>query len=315
MGEHNAPPTAHRSHSRRLRSLLFVPGDSERKQLKAITVGADALILDLEDSVAVSQLPIARAQVAKFIGSRTGQALPELWVRVNSLSSGHMLQDLSAVLRAPASPAGIVLPKITNAAEIAEVSHYLSAFETSRDLPLGHTRVLVLVGETPDAFLKLSRLAQELRVMPSVLGRVEALTWGSEDLGAILGTLSRENTQGELILPFQMARSICQASAAALNVQAIDTVYTAIQDIAGLERELGNARRDGFTGKMVIHPSHVAAVNRAFAPTEAELDYARRIVAAFELTPDAGVVNLNGQMVDRPHFVKARRLLTSLIDH
>jgi citrate lyase subunit beta/citryl-CoA lyase len=301
--------TVHQSGQRILRSLLFVPGDSERKQLKAITAGSDALILDLEDSVAPSQLPDARARVAEFIRSRVGHALPELWVRVNALSSGLLLQDLAAILSSAAQPVGILLPKVAGAAEIGEVSHYLSALEVARDIPERHIRLLVLATETADALLSLASLPQDLRRIPAALGRIAGLTWGAEDLGSALGTRSRLNPQGELTFSFQMARSVCQASAAALNVQAIDTVYTTIRDSAGLERDLENARRDGFTGKLVIHPNQVAAVNSTFTPTEAEIEYAQRIVAAFEASRGAGVVNLDGHMIDRPHLVKARRLL------
>jgi citrate lyase subunit beta/citryl-CoA lyase len=298
--------------SRRLRLLLFVPGDSERKQVRAVTSGADALILDLEDSVATTQLPVARRRVAEFVAAWTGYALPELWVRVNALASGLILQDLCAVLSQDEWPVGILLPKVGNAMEVGQVSHYLAALEASRGVPVGRTRLLLLTGETPSGLLALSHLAQDLYSIPAAAGRIDGLTWGSEDLGAALGTSTRANSQGELLFPFQMARVVSQASAAALNVQAIDTVYTNIRDIVGLERELENARRDGFTGKLVIHPDHVEAVNRAFTSSRAELEHAQRIVDAFENAPDAGVVNLDGQMVDRPHLIKARRVLGQL---
>jgi citrate lyase subunit beta / citryl-CoA lyase len=292
------------------RSLLFVPGDSERKQAKAITAGADALILDLEDSVADAQLPAARARVAAMLRGHPNGPHIQLWVRVNALSSGLLLPDLAAVLGDQASPAGIVLPKVNRAAEIEEVAYYLAALEAAHGLTIGVTRLLVITTETAEGLLSLSQFPAQFRAMPrAVTQRVAGLSWGSEDLATSLGTREKFDSQGVLTYPFQMARSICQASAAALGVQPIDTVYVNLRDATGFERELAEARRDGFTGKLVIHPDQVSAVNQTFTPTEAERERASRIVSAFKAAPEAGVINLDGQMIDRPHLVQAQRIL------
>jgi len=285
-----------------LRSLLFVPGDSERKQAKALESGADALILDLEDSVDESQLPAARGRVHDFVSGTRTPSGPQHWVRVNSLSSGKMLEDLAAVIRA--KPDGIVLPKVSSARELAEVGHYLSALEVREGLAEGSTRLLVIATETPAALLTLGEYN------PATAGkRLAGLTWGMEDLSAALGALGKKEDDGSLTPVLQLARSLCLLAAAAAGVQAIDGVHADFRDGTGLTLDVGRARRDGFTGKMAIHPDQVPVINAAFSPTAAEIERARRIVAAFEAAPGAGVTSLDGQMLDRPHLVLARRVL------
>lgn len=285
----------------RVRSLLFVPGDSERKQAKALATAADALILDLEDSVHVSQLPAARARVRELLKANTDRTRQQLWVRVNALSSGLLLEDLAAVMP---GPDGIVLPKISHPREVEEVAHYLSALEVRESRTLGSTRLLVIATETPRAVLTLP----EYR--PSE--RLTAMTWGSEDLGAALGVTARVDASGIPTLTFQLARTSCLLTAAAIGVQAIDGVYVDFRDREGLARQAEAARRDGFSGKLAIHPDQVDAINAAFTPTEEEIAHARRIIAAFAAAPGAGVVSLDGQMIDRPHWVQARRILDSM---
>jgi citrate lyase subunit beta/citryl-CoA lyase len=282
-----------------LRSLLFVPGDSERKQTKAVDSGADALLLDLEDSVAAPQLPAARARVRELLTARTDRSRQQLWVRVNALSSGILLQDLVAVF--PGAPDGIVLPKASTPAEVAEVGNYLAALEAREGRAVGATKLLVIATETPQALLTLSTYTPD--------ARIAGLTWGAEDLSAAIGVTGKTDQQGALTFTFQLARSLCVITSAALGVQAIDGVYTDFRDAAGLKREADEARRDGFSGKLAIHPDQAGPINAAFQPSAAEIEWARRVVAAFAAAPAAGVINLDGKMVDKPHLVQARRIL------
>jgi citrate lyase subunit beta/citryl-CoA lyase len=290
-----------------LRSLLFVPGDSERKQAKAIGSAADALLLDLEDSVAVAQLGVARQRVRELLKSQTDRSRQQLWVRVNALSSGMLLEDLVAVF--PGIPDGIVLPKAASPADVAEVSHYLNALEVREGQVPGSTKLVVIATETPEALLNLNSYGPVLAADSRTRARLAALTWGSEDLSATLGVTHKTDRQGSLTFTFQLARSLCVVSAAALGVQAIDGVYLDFRDTEGLKRDIESARRDGFSGKLAIHPDQVGPINEAFIPGAAEVDWAKRIVAAFAASPDAGVVSLDGQMVDKPHLVQARRTL------
>lgn len=288
-----------------MRSFLFVPGDSERKQAKALATAADALILDLEDSVDVTQLPAARARVHELLRTQPDRTKQQLWVRVNPLSNGLLLEDLAAVMAdsGEGGPDGIVLPKVSDPGEIEEVAHYLSALEVRGARELGSTRLMVIGTETPRGLLSLPTYQNNTRLA--------ALTWGAEDLGAALGVTARVDSSGGLTPPFQVARTTCLLTAAALGIQAIDGVHVDFRNKEGLARELESARRDGFTGKLAIHPDQIDAINAAFMPTGAEIARARRIVAAFAAAPGAGVVSLDGQMIDRPHLVQAQRVLQS----
>jgi citrate lyase subunit beta/citryl-CoA lyase len=302
-----SPPLSTDNASPVLRSLLFVPGDSERKQAKAVDSGADALLLDLEDSVAATQLPVARQRVCELLTARTDRSRQQLWVRVNALSSGILLDDLVGVF--PGAPDGIVLPKPSSAQEVAEVAHYLSALEAREGRPAGATKLLVIATETPQALLTLSSYTQVLAAAGQTRARITGLTWGSEDLSAAMGITHKTDRQGSLTFTFQLARSLCVVTATALGVQAIDGVYADFRDAEGLKRDIESARRDGFTGKLAIHPDQVAPINAAFIPGAAEVEWAQRIVAAFTQSRDAGVVSLDGKMVDKPHLLQARRIL------
>jgi len=297
-----------------MRSFLFVPGDSERKQSKALATAADALILDLEDSVDDTQLPAARARVHELLRSRPERTRQQLWVRVNALSSGLLLEDLAAVMAdaAEGGPDGIVLPKVSDPDEVEEVAHYLAALEVRGARPLGSTRLMVIATETPRGLLSLPRYPAKVANTAAVAQRLTALTWGSEDLGAALGVIARTDSRGAMTHPFQLARTSCLLTSSALGVQAIDGVHIDFRDKEGLARELDAARRDGFTGKLAIHPDQIEPINTAFSPTESEIARARSIIAAFAAAPGAGVVSLDGQMVDRPHLVQARRVLEAL---
>jgi citrate lyase subunit beta / citryl-CoA lyase len=292
-----------------LRSLLFVPGDSERKQLKALASEADALILDLEDSVTAAQLPAARARVGQLVGSRVPAArVPQLWVRVHAPTTDSFRADLEAIC-GQRMPAGIVLPKISAPAEVIAAADYLSALETHLGQTPPVSRLLVISTETPQGLLALPQYLPVLGPSRAVMARLAGLTWGAEDLGAALGVRGRRDPQGGLTFTFQLARTMCLLAAAALGVPAIDTVQTDFHDAQGLEAALGEARRDGFSGKLAIHPDQVTPINAAFTPSEAELEHARRVVAAFAASAGAGVASLDGQMIDRPHLLQAQRLL------
>jgi citrate lyase subunit beta / citryl-CoA lyase len=292
----------------RLRSLLFVPGDSERKQAKALASQADALILDLEDSVVAAQLPAARARLGQLVGSRAPAAAPQLWVRVHAPTAGEFREDLEAVC-AQRMPDGIVLPKIYGPAEVIEAADCLTALETRLGLTPPVSRLLVIATETPQGLLALPQYLPVLGPSRAVMGRLAGLTWGAEDLGAALGVRGRRESTGGLTFTFQLARTMCLLGAAALGVQAVDGVQIDFRDAQALEASLGEARRDGFSGKLAIHPDQVAAINTAFTPSEAELEHARRVVAAFAAAGGAGVTSLDGQMIDRPHLLQAQQLL------
>jgi citrate lyase subunit beta / citryl-CoA lyase len=281
------------------RSWLFVPGDSERKLAKSAASGADALILDLEDSVAVDRLPIARGLVADLLrGARPPRM--EWWVRVNALSSPHALADLAAVVAG--RPDGIMLPKSEGVGDVVRLGHYLSALEVAAGLPEGGIRIAAIATETPAALFTLGGYG--------VAGpRLTAMTWGAEDLAAGLGAISNRAEHGEYDSIFLLARSLCLAGAVAAGVSPIDTVLTDFRDAVGLERESRASRRAGFTGKLAIHPDQVAIINRAFTPDAAEIAHASRVLQAFSDQPGLGVVGLDGKMLDMPHLKQARRIL------
>jgi citrate lyase subunit beta / citryl-CoA lyase len=293
-----------------LRSWLFVPGDSERKQAKALGTGADALILDLEDSVDPAQLPAARERVRDLLRAHAEGSGPQLWVRINPPQGTTWRDDLAALFGA-GGPDGIVLPKVSRAAEIVEVAGQLTTLETQRGLSRGATGLLVIATETPQGLLSLPQYPAVLGAAQAAAVRLAGLTWGAEDLGAALGASARHDSSGALTFTFALARTTCLLAAAALGVQAIDGVHVDLRDAAGLERSLAEARRDGFSGKLAIHPDQVAQINAAFTPTEAERAHARRVVAAFAAVGGAGVASLDGQMIDRPHLLQARRVLAA----
>jgi citrate lyase subunit beta/citryl-CoA lyase len=283
---------------RTARSWLFVPGDDARKLAKAPGAEADALILDLEDSVARPRLPAARGLVAEFLGAHQESA--EAWVRINALGSGEALADLAAVV--PARPAGIVLPKAEGAADIVRLGHYLEALEAAAGASPGATRIAAIATETPAA---LFALGTYLAAGP----RLAALTWGAEDLAAGLGAFANRDAAGGYDPPYQLARSLCLAGAAAAGVAAVDTVFTDFRNASGLLAEAAAARRMGFAGKLAIHPAQVGQINAAFTPSAAEIAWAEGVVAAFAAAPEAGVVSRDGTMLDRPHLRRAERIL------
>jgi citrate lyase subunit beta/citryl-CoA lyase len=280
-----------------MRSFLFVPADSERKLARAPESGAGALILDLEDSVALDRKPTARAMAAAWLRGRA--ASPQAWVRVNALDTGLTMADLAGVVGA--RPDGIVLPKCQSAADLLRLDAALSALEAREGLPDRTIPVMPLVTETPAAMFALGTYAGA--------PRLAAITWGGEDLAAGLGARANRLADGTWDEPYRLARALMLFAAGAAGVPAIDTVYADARDLDGLRAECESARRMGFVGRMAIHPAQVPVIEAAFAPTEEERAWAERVIAAFEAQPGAGVISLDGKMVDRPHLVQAKRIL------
>lgn len=284
----------------KMRSMLFVPADSERKLEKSLTSQADVLILDLEDSVAAARRPMARAMAAKFITQHATTSGSLLFVRVNPLDSGLVLADLVAVT--VPGLAGIVLPKAVGADDVLKLGHYLDALEATAGLRAGSVRIVTVATETAQAVLSLNTYRPG---MPRLAG----LTWGAEDLSAAVGAISNRDEDGNLSPLYTLANSLCICASAAAGVPAIDTLFADFRDAAGLAASCRLARRRGFSGKIAIHPDQVAVINTAFSPSEGELAAAQRIVDAFAAQPDAGTLGLDGVMLDMPHLKQARRTL------
>lgn len=279
------------------RSYLFVPADSEAKLAKAQGATADALILDLEDSVQPKNRPLARDLVAEFLGENTRA---DVWIRINPLDSEDSLEDLRAVLAG--APHGIVLPKPEGAGDTVKLAKLLDVLEHENGLETGSTRILPIATERPQALFGLAEYA-------NCSARLGGITWGAEDLSAALGAATARDALGDWLPPYQLARSLCLFAAAAAEVPAIDTVYTDFRDAEGLAASAARARRDGFVGMLAIHPAQLDVINDAFTPTTEEIARAKKIVAAFADNPDAGVLGIEGEMLDRPHLKQAERLL------
>ncbi len=272
----------------RLRSLLFVPGDRPDRMAKALGLGADALILDLEDAVAPAAKPAARVATAEFLA--TAERRAKLFVRINPLDSGLAGDDLAAVL--PVRPDGIVLPKAEGGATLAALDAMID-----RDM-----MILPIATETPAAIFALGSYG-------GVTPRLAGLTWGAEDLPAAIGAEGAREGDGRYTPPYEMARALTLFGAHAAGVPAIETVYPDFRDLDGLAAYAARGRRDGFAGMMAIHPAQVPVINAAFTPGEAEIARARAIVDLFAANPGAGALSLDGRMVDAPHLKAARALL------
>ena len=282
-----------------MRSILFVPADSEKKIAKATGSAADALVLDLEDAVLPDRKPQAREMMKEYLGSLTDRS--RLWVRVNDLGSGEILRDLAKTV--PARPAGILLPKIKGPEDVAIVGHYLDALEAEHGLAPGQIRVMGIVTETPSAMLRMGELVQQAHP------RISHVAWGGEDLSAAMGAGDPRTPEGAWRPMYEYARNQCLLLGHALGVEVMDTVYVNFKDPEGLRKSCLQSRYDGFTGRIAIHPDQVAAINEAFTPTDAERVMAQRIVDAFK--SGAGAVSIDGKMYDIPHLKAARRLLAS----
>lgn len=268
------------------RSWLFVPADSEKKIAKAIESDADAIIFDLEDSVAPARKQDARDIIGNLSERQGG---PQWWLRINPIDSDHHRRDLKLLARHDLT--GIVLPKAESGADITHIQHSIG------DIPIH-----AIVTETPASLFGL--LSYRDAASP-----LSAMSWGAEDLSAALGASSKLGPDGELAFTYKLARSLCLAGAVAAGAQPVDGVYTDVRDLEGLAAEAKAAAAEGFTGKLAIHPAQVAVINEAFTPSESEIAHAKAVVDAFKADPQAGVLEVGGKMVDRPHLVQAQNLI------
>ncbi|HMQ58315.1 MAG TPA: CoA ester lyase [Rhizobiaceae bacterium] len=282
-----------------MRSLLFVPGDSERKLEKGLASGADVLLIDLEDSVAPDNKPRARAICVALLTTPRNAGGPKLFVRINALSTGMTSTDLDAIM--PASPDGVMLPKSNSGNDVAHLASLLAVREAEN----GHaheTAIIAIVTETAAGALATQGYAGASR-------RLIGMAWGAEDLSADLGATASRDEHGALTDPFRFARTVTLLGAAAAGVAPIDTVYVNFRNEAGLAAECRAAARDGFTAKMAIHPAQVGPINDAFTPSPSDVARALAIVDAFAAAGNAGVIGIDGEMLDRPHLRRAERLL------
>ncbi len=287
-----------------MRSLLFVPGDSEKKFARARMAGADVLILDLEDAVAPSMKEAARGIVAGWI-DQAGEVAAKLFVRVNPLDSRLTEGDLAAVVRP--GLAGILAPKVNGGQDVAELAAMLDRLETDRGMAAGSIRIMVVATETPLAMFNLGSYTPPHP-------RLAAMTWGAEDLSAALGATANKEADGTWTFPYQVARTQCLFAAGAAEVFPVDTLYADFRDTAGLEADCRRARRDGFLGRIAIHPDQVETINRCFSPSDEDVAEARKIVAAFAAEPDLGTIGIDGKMYDIPHLKAALKTLAAAGD-
>ncbi|MET3661126.1 HpcH/HpaI aldolase/citrate lyase family protein [Aquamicrobium ahrensii] len=283
-----------------MRSLLFVPGDSEKKLEKGFSSGADAVIVDLEDSVAPANKEAARRIASDFLATRPKEEKPAVYIRVNDLTTGLADADLAAV--AGARPDGIMLPKSTSGADVQQLSAKLRVHEAEHGLPDGGISIIPIATETAASLFSGG-------TYEGASARLAGLTWGAEDLSASIGARAARDGNGRYTDVFRLARTITLLAASSADVAAIDSVYPDFRDLAGLEAECIEAERDGFTAKMAIHPAQVPIINAAFTPSTAAIEQSAAVVAAFEAAGNPGVVGIGGKMYDRPHLRLAERLL------
>ncbi len=289
-----------------MRSALFIPADNERKLQKAPDCGADVVIFDLEDSVHNERKQIARDILADYLKSTDRlPSMPQFYVRVNALDSGLTDLDLEAVLSC--NPAGIVQPKTNDGACVKTLSTMMTQLRQQAGITGTMPKILVIATETPLSLF-------HLHTYGGICDQLSAMTWGAEDLSAELGAITNRDENGAHTGPYQLARSLCLAGAVAANLQPIDTVYPDFRNEKGLRKEAREAARDGFTGKLAIHPAQVAIINEVFTPSTEDIEKARAVIQAFADAPQAGVVNIDGEMFDIPHLTRAQRLLARVPD-
>lgn len=285
-----------------MRSLLFIPGDSEKKLSKVLQCSADAVILDLEDSVSDERKPVAREMVVAFLRDhpRTGRAV-KLWVRVNPLDTPLALQDLAAIVAG--DPDGVMLPKANGPEDVRRLGHHLDALEVAFGIAPGSVRILPVATETAIAPFRLGDYAG------NSLPRLAGLTWGAEDLSSAIGASTNLGPDGQWALTYQLVRSMTLLAASAAGVPAYDTLYVDYRDEEGLIASSRAARNEGFEGRIAIHPDQVRGINLAFSPSPEDVAFARRVVETFANAGDAGTVGLDGRMLDKPHLVQAHKTL------
>jgi citrate lyase subunit beta/citryl-CoA lyase len=281
------------------RTWLFVPGDSEKKLSKGATTGADALIIDLEDSVAASRRPVGRGLTREYLLA-ADRSICQLYVRINPLDTHDALLDLAGIIAG--KPDGLILPKAQTVEDSNRLSYYLDALEVANGMEQGSVKIFPIATETPGAMLTLDGYR-------NVNARVSGLSWGAEDLSAAIGASTNQDENGNLSAPYILARSLCLMAAHAAGVQAVDTVHTDFRDDEGLRQSSNYARRDGFSGKIAIHPNQVQIINDAFTPSAEEIAHARAVIDIFAANPEAGTLSMDGKMLDKPHLTQAERVV------
>lgn len=289
---------------------MFVPGDSERKLAKALSIGADVIIIDLEDAVAPEAKEKAREMACQWLEAQraetAGKDQPQLWLRINPLDSPLWQFDVQAVL--PGKPDGLMVPKAEGPEQLRRLVNVLYELEPRNGIAPGTTQLLPLVSETPRAANSIWMYGHTDTELPRLAG----LTWGAEDLSAAIGATRKRTADGEWTDLFRMVRAQVLIASHAAGIAAIDTLHADFRDEDGLKRVARASYQDGFSGMMAIHPAQVPIINAAFSPSEEELAEARAIVQLFEDNPGAGALQLDGRMVDQPHFVQAKKLLASV---
>jgi citrate lyase subunit beta/citryl-CoA lyase len=287
-----------------MRSLLFVPATGGAMLDKAMASGADGVILDLEDSITPERKGQARAAAVEFLKSVTGKKdRPRLLVRINGLDTGLTDADLDAVL--PGKPDIIVFPKAEGAATVVHLDATLTAREAICGLPEGSVKILAQAVESAAGLFAAGTYRGSS-------ARLMGMTWGPEDISAELGAEANRDADGLLTEPYRLARNLCLYGAAAARLPAIETIYADFRNVEGLRRDTIEARRDGFSARLAIHPAQVPVINEVFTPSAEQIEKAKVVVAAFAAQPDAGAVGIGGKMFDRPHLIKAQRLLAQL---
>ena len=287
-----------------MRSLLFVPADGGSKLEKAMASGADAVIVDLEDSITPERKLQARAATNDFLKNYNSKKdRPRLLVRINGLDTGMTDADLDAIVGG--RPDAVVFPKAEGGASVVHLDAKLTAREAVAGVPEGQIKILAQAVESAAGLFAVGTFR-------GASGRLIGLTWGPEDLSAELGAEANRNAAGQLTEPYRLARSLCLYGAAAAKLPAIETVYVDFRNSEGLRQDTQDARRDGFTGRLAIHPAQVPIINEVFTPSAEQIEKAKAIIVAFTAQPGAGAVGIDGKMYDRPHLVRAQRLLASL---
>lgn len=286
-----------------MRSYLFVPGNDEDKIIKAFDTQADAVVLDLEDSVAPQDRNKARSitrDALEALPPSMRKGGPKAFVRVNPLGDGEAFRDLDSVM--PGRPDGILLPKCRDGENAKKLSEMLVAKESELTITTGTVKLIAIATETARSVFGLGSYGGST---PRLMG----LGWGAEDLSADMGALANRDDQGHFLPPYQLVRNLCLIAAHAARVEAIDTVHIDFKDEAGLKRECDAALRDGFTAKMAIHPAQIPIINEAFTPFKSDVEHSQALVETFAKAGNPGVLGIDGKMYDRPHLLRAEKVV------
>lgn len=283
------------------RSYLFVPGDAPAKMAKAVRGGADALILDLEDSVAPACKDAALREVCGFVAAASDGPRPLLYVRLNGTEPARALAELAALPLGPL--AGIVWPKLTSISQLDPVSHGLDALEARDGLRRGQVAIIGIVTETAASLLAGADLG---RGHP----RLQGYTWGMEDLSADLGRAPLPGRTDATRMLAAHAQTFCLLASVAAGITPIDAVDPNFRDLDVLTADCRRSAELGFRARMAIHPAQLAPIHEGLAPSAETLDWARRVLELAAENPDGAAFQLDGRMVDRPHIKIAQTLLS-----